>query len=168
MDIKEIGPWKWGKKLPALKEDGVDSIQALQRNMSRLFEDFFGRFNAGWENFPLEVRGSFNPRINVTENEQEIVVTAELPGMDEQDVEVSLSNDLLALKGEKKQEREEEGRDFYRLERSYGGFRRNIALPAEVQADKVEATFKRGVLRIKLPKAPGAQKAAKRIAIRSA
>ena len=168
MDIKEIGPWKWGKKLPALKEDSMESMQALQQSMSRLFEDFFGRFNAGWDTFPLEVSRSFNPRINVTENEKEIEVTAELPGMDEQDVEVSLSNGVLTLKGEKKQEREEEGRDFYRLERSYGGFRRSIALPTVVQADKVEATFKKGVLRVKLPKALEAQKAAKHIAIKSA
>jgi HSP20 family protein len=84
-------------------------------------------------------------------------VSAELPGMDDEDIEVSLSRDVLTISGEKKQEKEEKGRDYYRAERSYGSFRRSIPLPAEVNADKVDAVFSKGVLTITLPKTAKAE-----------
>jgi HSP20 family protein len=101
--------------------------------------------------------GDLVPRLDVSETEREIKVTAELPGMDEKDVNVTLEGDVLTLKGEKKAEAEEKGKNFHRVERTYGSFQRVITLPAEVDATKVTAGFKKGVLTVTLAKSPAAQ-----------
>jgi HSP20 family protein len=104
--------------------------------------------------------------VNVTEREKEFEVTAELPGMAENDIDISLSRDVLTLKGEKKQETEDKGDNYYRMERSYGKFSRVIPLPADaVDNDNVEATFKNGVLTIILPKLEEAQQISRRITV---
>ncbi|MBK8574787.1 MAG: Hsp20/alpha crystallin family protein [Elusimicrobia bacterium] len=130
----------------------------FSREVDRLFDDV-GR---GWTLAPLRVfeqrtKGEVVPRLDMSETEQEIKVTAELPGMDEKDVTVTLEGDLLTLKGEKKAETEEKGKNFHRLERTYGSFQRVITLPSEVDATKVTAGFKKGVLTVTLAKSPTAQ-----------
>ena len=138
---------------------------------TRLFDGFFGRAfdltpwrdTANWGT----QWSSFVPAINVVENDKEYSVTAELPGMDENDIELSMSNGALVIKGEKKRESEDKGNGYHRKERSYGTFHRALPLPQEVDAEKVEATFKKGVLTITLPKLPEAQAGAKRISIKS-
>ena len=131
--------------------------------MDSLFDNFYRGFDIG----PFESRlGAFSPKVDVTENDKEIKISAELPGMDEKDIEVSLHNDMLTIKGEKKEEKEDKGKDYYRMERSYGSFLRTIPLPAEVETDKVEAKFKKGVLSITLPKTAKAVAETKKIAVK--
>jgi HSP20 family protein len=115
-------------------------------------------------------RAEFWPRVDVSESEKEIRVTAELPGIDQKDVEVTLSGDQLLIKGEKKSEaeekKEEKGRTFHRVERSYGSFQRSMRIPYEVDPEKVQATFKDGVLTLTLPKPPEVQQKTKKIEIK--
>jgi len=98
---------------------------------------------------------------------KKVIVTAELPGLDEKDIEISISGDALILRGEKRQEEEEKGEDYYRMERRYGSFQRVIPLPCEVQVDKAEASYRKGVLTVELPKTPEAQSARKIIPIKT-
>jgi HSP20 family protein len=102
----------------------------------------------------------------VSETDKEIKVSAELPGMDDKDIDVSLTRDALTIKGEKKEEKEDKGKDYYKMERSYGSFTRSIPLPVEVDTDKVQATFKKGVLEITLPKTAKAIQETKKIPIK--
>jgi HSP20 family protein len=97
------------------------------------------------------------PDLDVRENTTSITVEAELPGVDEKDVTVTLANGLLTIKGEKKQEKEEKDEHYYRAERSYGAFVRAVRLPATVDGSKVTASFKNGLLTVTLPKAPAAK-----------
>jgi HSP20 family protein len=151
MPISDLIPWKREKQVPVRREE-EHPLWTFRREMDRLFDDFFGAwggrslapFGEGW--------GAFSPQVDVTEADGEIKVSAELPGLDDEDIDVSLSNDVLTISGEKKEEKEQEGKDYYRMERSYGSFRRAIPLPAEVDADKVDAIFQKGVLTVTLPK----------------
>jgi HSP20 family protein len=136
--------------------------------MNRLFDDFFGGFSLSpWAPLERGVPQVFTPRVDVSETDTEIKVSAELPGMEEKDIDVSLTRDTLTIKGEKKEESEEKGKDYYRMERSYGSFTRSIPLPVEVNTDKVEATFKKGVLDITLPKTAKAIGETKKVAVKS-
>lgn len=124
-------------------------IFRFRDEMDRLFEDFMEKFPARSE------LGSqiWNPEIDVRETETEIVVEAELPGIDQKDVNVSIKDNVLTLKGEKKMEKEEKEANYYRAERTYGSFMRSFSLPTLVVADKVGARYRNGVLTVTLPKA---------------
>jgi HSP20 family protein len=132
----------------------------------REFDDFIDRF-FGEE--PLARRGmfggAFSPVVDIVENDNDIVVKAEIPGMEQKDLDVNLAGDVLTIKGEKKAEHEEKGDTFHRIERSYGSFSRSIALPYEVQEDKVEASYKNGVLSLKLPKTETCRKKSVKITV---
>jgi len=123
--------------------------------MEQRFNDIFGRslLPAMWRRFPLEERG-WAPPLEVFEKEDKFVVKAELPGMEEDDIDISVVGDTLTIKGEKKAESEVKEEDYYCCERSYGSFFRSIALPATVDAKKIEASYENGVLEVSLPKAP--------------
>lgn len=142
---------------------GESPFRSLQREMNRMFDNFwlepFGEFE--------EWQGSFVPTVDVTENEKEVRISSELPGMDEKDINLTVSDSTLTIQGEKKQEEEEKEKGFYRKESSYGTFRRVINLPAEVDESKAEAEFKKGVLKIKLPKTAEAKAKSKKIKIKS-
>ncbi len=141
---------------------------AFQRDMNRLFDNFFGGFSLSpWESPERGIAQAFTPRVDVTETDREIKISAELPGMEEKDIEVSLTRDTLTIKGEKKGESEAKGRDYFRMERSYGSFTRSIPLPVEVDTSKAEATFKKGVLEINLPKTPKAIGETKKVQVKS-
>jgi HSP20 family protein len=116
----------------------------------RYLEDFFGR--PMWR-LPVEERG-WMPAVDVFEKDDKFIVKAELPGMKEEDIDVSVVGDALMIKGEKKTESEVKEADYYRCERSYGSFYRSIPLPSTVDANKIEADFEDGVLEITLPKSP--------------
>jgi HSP20 family protein len=105
------------------------------------------------------------PRVDVSETDTELKIEAELPGIDEKDVEVVLSDGRLTIKGEKKQEKEEKKKDYHLLERSYGSFARSIALPFEADPDQVKASFAKGVLTVTVPKPPEVKAKEKKIAI---
>ena len=169
MPITDLIPWK--KKEPVQQEsqdsprDEEYPLLTFQQEVNRLFDDFFR--GAALEPFgALDERWTlFSPRVDVVETDAEITVSAELPGLDDKDIEVSLSRGQLTISGEKRQEKEQRGRNYYRSERSFGSFRRSIPLPGEVLTDKVDAVFKNGVLTVTLPKKR--DKARKRITIKS-
>ncbi|MBW1730764.1 MAG: Hsp20/alpha crystallin family protein [Deltaproteobacteria bacterium] len=123
-------------------------LDRLRREMDRLFDRL-----AEWKpSFFRGEEGQWLPAIDLSETSKEIIVKAELSGMDPKDIDVSLSGNTLKIQGERKQETEEEGENFHKIERSYGAFLRTIQLPAEVDPDKVKATYKKGVLTLKMPK----------------
>ena len=138
-----------------------EPLHLLQRDLNSLFDDFF---KGGSMDFSSEFR--FAPQMDVSETEKEIIVKADIPGVDEKDLDISLSNDLLTIKGEKKMEKEEKDKNYYRMERSYGSFQRCIQLPSKIEEGSVNATFKNGVLTITLPKSKEAQKNIKKIEVK--
>jgi len=107
------------------------------------------------------------PAVDITEKEKEFEVTAELPGMDESNIGVKLSNGTLTIKGEKKDEKEEKKKDYYLSERRFGSFQRSFQVPEGVDADKIEASFKKGLLTVTLPKTAEALKKEKNIAVKA-
>jgi HSP20 family protein len=161
------------KKLPATTE--FHPFANLRREMDRLFDDFeWGSWRLPTPRSLFNVeplwRGEMNwgkvPAVDVTDTEKTYEVTAELPGMDEKNVEVKFANGVLTVRGEKKEEKEEKQKDYHLSERRYGSFQRSFTVPDGVDADKIEATFKNGVLTVSLPKTPEAQKKEKHIAIK--
>jgi len=123
-------------------------VSKLRREMDRLWEDYFGPGRKALR--PMEME--WIPSVDVSETEDKVVVKAEVPGMDAKDIDISLSGDMLTIKGEKKAETEEKGENFHLLERSYGSFSRSLRLPVGVEAEKIEAAYKQGVLTITCPK----------------
>jgi len=170
MAIRDLVPWNQAGQGMTVRSKDESPFYSLQREMNRIFDDFFRSFSdmtpAAWGEQHL---GSYMPRLDVTETEKTINVTAELPGMSEKDIEVSLASNgqMLTLRGEKKQEHEEKGRGYYHAERSFGAFNRTIALPCAVVANKVEANFKDGVLQINLPKQAAQKEGAKKIPVKT-
>ncbi len=126
----------------------------LQKDMEKLF-DRMGM--ADWELPAMRTLGDFTPMLDFAENKDAFVVKAEMPGVDPQDVAVSLENQVLMIKGEKRHEKEQTDERYYRTERLYGAFARTVRLPAAVDGSKVTAGFKNGLLTVTLPKAPGAK-----------
>jgi HSP20 family protein len=150
---------------------------SLRREMDRLFDDFgrgFLQFPTRRPIFDIEpfwqsdVTWEATPAIDIAESEKAFELTAELPGMDEKNVEVKVSNGNLIIKGEKQEEKEEKKKDYYMRERNFGSFERRFAVPEGVDADKIEASFKKGVLTLTLPKKIEAQKPAKKIEVKAA
>ena len=144
-------------------------LESLRRQISSLFPELPGR--KGLSDFePFERFFSSWPAIpavDLVEKEGEFAITAELPGLDEKNVEVKLANGTLTISGEKKDEREDKDKDCYFSERRYGAFKRSFRVPDGVDTDKIEAAFDKGVLTIRLPKTVEAQKAEKKIDIKS-
>ena len=161
MAIRDLIPWR-RERLPVRREE-QDPFPSFRQEMDRLFDEFFeGRALAPWG----EEWTGFAPRVDVVETDREVKVTAELPGLDAQDVDVTVSHNTLTLKGEKKQEHEERREGYYRSERSYGSFQRTIALPGNVETDKADAAFDKGVLTVTFPKT-AAETGRKQIAVKS-
>ena len=165
LTIRDLVPWSRRHLAPTGRGGAEHPMLALQHDMERLFDDFWRGFDmpmAGWTERELP---GVMPRIDVREDDAHIVVTAEVPGMDEKDVEIMLGDDALTIRGVKKAEHEGEEHGIRRMERSYGAFRRTLAIDAPILADKVEATFKNGVLTVTLPKDPDAQPRLRRIPV---
>lgn len=141
-----------------------DPFTAMRREMDRLFDEMTRGFG-----LPRTAAGEpvLAPRVDIRETENAIVVQAELPGVDEKDVEIEYADGVLTLRGEKKLERTEEEKEkgYYLMERSYGAFLRRIPMPVEVDENGIEASFEKGVLTVTLPKKPEVQP--KRIQIRT-
>ncbi|HEX2135627.1 MAG TPA: Hsp20/alpha crystallin family protein [Microvirga sp.] len=164
MNMRDLIPWTRERSAvpSAFRGDEVSPFLTLHREMNRLFDDVFGRFGGG--GMPtLFGRMTAWPSIELVPSDKDVKVMAELPGMDEKDVEVLLDEDVLTIRGEKKIETEDRERRF--SERYYGRFERVIPLPFAVEEDQVEASFSNGVLTVTLPKSARAQEKAKRIAI---
>lgn len=128
----------------------------------------FANWDRIFDNFEMPFGdSSFMPSIDVHEDDHAVSISAELPGMKEEDIDISLSQNTLTISGEKKEEFEEKRKSSYRMERRYGSFRRSVALPEGIDEDKIQAIYKNGVLSILVPKQPGAA-ASKRIEINAA
>ena len=140
--VWEITPWR------------PFEFDRIRREMDRLWDSFL-------EGRPMRRAGDggeWLPSIDVSETKSDLVIKAELPGMDPKDIDISMNNGFLTIKGEKKQEKEEKEADYHLVERSYGSFTRLVQLPQEVQRDKISASCKNGILKITLPKSEEAKK----------
>jgi HSP20 family protein len=149
-------------------------FERLRQEIDRLFEDLDGGFRRWPASRPLANVVPFwreewpiAPAVDVAETEKAYEITAELPGLDEKNIEVKFADGVLTIKGEKQQEKEEKKKDYYLNERSFGSFQRALQVPAGIDADKIEANFKKGVLTVMLPKTAEAQKAEKKITIKA-
>lgn len=168
MTMTDLIPWRRRKGNLEVRRDGEDWMGSFHREVDNLIDRFFGDSRTGLLGWPEHFGdGGFMPRVDISENDRAIKVTAELPGMDENDIDITLTRDSLTIKGEKKEEKEEKEKDFYRMERRYGSFSRMIPLSTEVDETKAEADFKKGVLKITLPKTAEAQEARKKIEIKT-
>ena len=136
--MRALAPWK-----------GTDM---LRQEMDRLFDRFFA---PRWEEF--ELVGEWAPKVDMSETKDAVVVKAEIPGVEQKDINVSLQDQMLSIKGEKHHEKEEKDEKYHRVERSSGAFARTFRMPVAVESEKVTATFKDGVLLVTLPKSPAAK-----------
>lgn len=162
MAVRDLIPgFRSRTPVPVLRGGGMNPFAAFHQEMNRLFDEFWRDLSNDGFGFSSTSLGF--PSVEVTETDKELKLEAELPGMDERDVEVLLNDGVLTIRGEKKSESED--RDRRISERYYGRFERQIALPAEVQEDKVSASFKKGVLTVTLPKSEQAVDKVKRIPI---
>lgn len=149
-----------------VRREYQDPMLAIQNEMNRMFDRFFD------EPFGLLSSSdrrltSFLPSVDVSETDKEIKVTAELPGMDEKDIEIRLDHDNLVITGEKKAENEEKGKNYHRVERSYGSFQRVIPLESEIDPEKIDAVFQKGVLTVTMPKPASTESKTRKIEIKA-
>jgi HSP20 family protein len=162
MTTRRISPLaKKAQSTARLSEE--NPLLSLRNNIDRLFDNFLSGFSIG----PFAATTAmFNPSIDVADSGKELKVTVELPGMDENDIDVSVTQNTLTIRGEKKDETEEKGNSYHRMERVYGSFTRTIPLPVEVNVDGAKANYRKGVLSITIPKTEKALKEAKKIAVK--
>ena len=144
----ELTTWKPFREMAPLRD-----FDRMRQEVDRFWDTFmptaFKR---------TDESGDWLPSLDVSETKNEFVVNAEVPGMDPKDIDISLANGTLTIKGEKKQEREEKEEDYHLVERHYGSFMRSVMLPSEVKQDKINASYKNGVLKVVLPKSEEAKK----------
>ena len=165
MNVRDIIPWGRGTGTVPVRyaESEVSPFLSLHREMNRLFDDVFRGFDLPEPFGRVALLGSTWPRLELSDSDAALRITAEVPGMEQKDIEVLLENGVLILRGERSSDTGDAGRQF--SERFYGRFERRIPLRDEVAEDKVTASFRNGVLTIELPKSEKAQARAKRIAI---
>ena len=169
MSIKDLVPWRGDKAVRVRRVE--DALPAFHHAFDSLFNEFFRGFDLmPFGQFSDQPWAATAPALDVKETDTEYTVTAELPGWDEKDIEVSLSGDVLTIKGEQGTESEEGEKDTddYRLQKRYGSFSQSVRLPAEVDQEKVSATCKRGVLTVTLPKTEEAQQKVRKIQVQTA
>lgn len=149
-ETRAVAPWR-----------PFADLTRWEREMERMFDDFFGRrlrpfMDERW--WPARTISISAPAVDLYDEKDDIVAKADLPGMEKEDIEVNIMDNRLTVKGEKKKTEEVKEENYYRSERSYGAFSRTVDLPKEVQIEKARATFKNGVLEIRLPKTEQAKK----------
>ncbi len=157
--MRSLVPFSWATDL--FRRDQNDPFAAMQKEINRVFEDFGRGSLANLSN------GDVSPRIDVAETDSAVEVTAELPGIDEKDIDVVLRDDVLTIKGEKKNEKEERKKDYHLIERSYGSFARSIRLPFEADSEAVKASFAKGVLKVSITKPAEVKDKTVKIPVRS-
>ena len=188
MNIKKLAPWNWFKKEqedagksvpvhnPTVNETILGSdhpLVSFHREFDRFFNTMLHGFGmppmglsrAGW---PALAHDILKPTLDIASTENAYTVSVEVPGVEENDVKLELSNGTLIIRGEKKQAKESKGKDFYCIERSYGAFRRVLSLPEDVDHDHIQAVFKNGVLTITMPRKALPKSKVKRIEVRKA
>src|SRR6185369_16147722 len=160
MDIKRLSPWNWlrheeeqARNVPAqrIAPQMYSPLVQLHRDIDRMFDNVFP--GVGWGRL-MDVEDSLlRPNVDVSSTDKEYNITVEVPGIDEKDVKLELTNDgQLIIRGEKKQEKEQKDKNYHRVERSYGSFQRTLSLPEDANRDAIEASFKNGLLTITCPR----------------
>ena len=172
MDIKKWIPWNWFKKeeeengrIVLVKREGTQEkggalanpLHQFHQEIDRLFDHAFRGFGLTPFEFnrsllPRLPDGILKPSLDLGATDKEYTMTVEIPGVDQKDVRLEIANDTLTIRGEKKQEKEEKDKNYYRLERSYGSFQRVLSLPEDANQDDVKATFKNGILTVTMPR----------------
>jgi HSP20 family protein len=188
MSMKKWIPWNWFKKEEedtghpvSVQRSSADdqlpdfsgSLARFHQDIDRLFEQAFRGFDLSPFGFnrslwPRMTDGTLRPTLDLGATDKEYSVSVEVPGVDEKDVKVEIANDTLTIRGEKKQEKEEKDKDYYRMERSYGSFQRVLSLPEDADQEGVSATFKNGVLTVTMPRKAASQANVRRIEIQNA
>lgn len=175
MARNELTPWRWGglRRSPEKEEGrGLESfrrdIDELHRSLDRLFDEVWSGGSTSSLLPEFWSRGDVTADLDVSEDDRAFYVSVELPGLDEDDVSVSLSDRLLTISGEKNAEKENKDKNTYRRERAYGSFRRTVEIPGDVDIDNIDAKFKKGVLSIELPKTKESQQKVRRIPVKAA
>ena len=188
MSIKKLIPWNWFKK----EEESAGNAVAVQRTPAGESDDYLSRsmaqfhrevdrlFDQAFRGFGLSSFGSrrpllprmngdiLKPTLDLGATDKAYTITVEIPGVDENDVKLEIANDTLTIQGEKKQENEEKGKNFYRMERSYGSFQRVLSLPEDADQNGVTATFKKGILTVRMPRKALPETDVKQIEVKSA
>lgn len=169
MDIKKLAPWNWFKKeqeqegtmLPVRRQETqtryTDPFSQIRQEIDRIFESAFSGFGFpsigfGRELTPMAQSDWLRPTLDIGASDKDYTISVELPGVDEKDVQLELTNDSLKIKGEKKQQKEEKEKNYYRMERSYGSFQRVLSLPEDVDKDNIKAVYKNGIMNITIPR----------------
>jgi HSP20 family protein len=161
MALPSVLPFRRDRDLAPAQSD---PFFTLKREVDRLFDEAFRGFGFGAAFAALD-NAIWSPKVDVRETENSVEVSAELPGVDEKDIEVTVADGVLTLRGEKKIDRTDKGQGWHVMERSHGTFVRSIALPMEVDESKATAQFKNGVLHVSLPAAPEAERKIHRIKV---
>jgi HSP20 family protein len=182
MDIKKLAPWNWFKKEEEA-EKGLSvsqvatkrhdhPLQQIHYEIDRMFDSVFtgfglSRFGSLWPELPKLSEGLLKPTLDVGCTDKEYTISIEVPGVDEKDIRLELSDTTLTIRGEKKRDHEEKDKDYYRIERSYGSFQRVLSLPDDADQDGIKAKFKKGVLNITVPRRELPKPNVKRIEVKT-
>jgi HSP20 family protein len=164
MELRNLIPWHRDRETIAVRRD-AEPMFALQDRLNRMFDDFFR--GVGISPWSTGTAGLTIPSVDVSETAEEIRVEAELPGVDEKDIQLTLTDEILTIAGEKQSEERTEQQDYHHVERSWGSFRRTVKLPCEVVADRASASFRKGVLTVRLPKKEPSAANVRKIPVRS-
>jgi HSP20 family protein len=182
MDIKKLAPWNWFKKeqegntLPIRRQDTktqyADPFTQIRQEIDKVFDSAFKglgfpSIGLGRELSPMAQTDWLKPTLDIGASDKEYTISVELPGVDENEIQVELVNDTLKIKGEKKQEKEEKERNYYRMERSYGSFQRTLSLPEDADQDDIKAVYKNGVMSITIPRKAASKTEAKQIEVKT-
>ena len=168
MPISDLLPWNQEKGKYGLQYGKDPRMVDLRDEMNAVFKDFFAfTFSRAQLQQMMQTTGDFYPGMDVIATEKEIIITADLPGMDEKDIRLAIEGQVFTLSGTRQQELERKNATVHRVERSYGSFQRSILLPCEVDINKAEATFSNGVLIVVIPTPSRARSAVKRIPIKN-
>ncbi|RKF13536.1 Hsp20/alpha crystallin family protein [Roseovarius spongiae] len=159
MAFSDLIPWGRGRdRMPARQDADENPMMSLQRDLNRVFEDFWGRFDN-----PFGSLTTGGPRTDISETDEAMLVSVDLPGLDEKDIEVNVTDDMLTIRGEREEKTDKDGFSS----QSRRSFHRMIPVPPGVDPEKAEAEFKRGVLTVTLPKTEEAKARVKRIDVKS-
>ncbi len=161
MALTDLVPFAHRRR-PAARSGSANPFERLHEEMDRLFEDFMPQAS-GLRG--LDQRAGFLGALDLSETEEALELKVDLPGIDEDKIEITLRDGALFIHGEREEEKEEKKKNFYRSERSFGFFSRNVPLPCEVDEDKIDAQFKKGVLTVRLPKTADAKRSERKIPI---
>lgn len=186
LELKKLVPWNWFKHeenqagtVPVQRNQTLSTyadspLSQFHREVDRLFNNLVSGFGMpglfeAFANMPSQVQPSWlKPSVDIAATDKQYTITVEVPGVEENDIALELLDDSLLIRGEKKLEKEEKDKEFYRVERSYGSFRRVLSLPEDADRDSIDARFSNGVLTINLPRKAATQISGRRIEIKKA